>query len=191
MKKISIIISSTALLLLSGLVACKKYKDPDGKDLGLTNKYCNDPLAANFNQGFPGTPDNSVCVYPADTFVGNWMLLDSVFLPDLTTFVAVHNYNLVFAQQSLATDSFRNKLSVSGFCSNGNKLNLTANKYNLALTDSLIDQTLGQQFFCQNTDTVSGSFKVVKDSLTTKMNILLTESNPSGTFIHVGTAIKQ
>ncbi len=176
---------------LLATVACEKYKDPDPADIDLENRvYCNDPIAANYNQGFPGKVDNSTCVYSTDFFEGTWLYIDSVYLPDMT-FLSTNTYTLNFTPQDISIDTFRNRLSVSGFCPSGSSLAVTANRFGLAFTDTLIQYTDGGQFFCQPTDTVSGLFKVTTDSTGTKMNIQLTELEQDGSYIHNGYATKQ
>lgn len=181
------------LLFLSGIVAlgaCEKYKDPAPENIDLEGRvYCNDPVAANYNQGFPGKVDNSTCIYATDLFEGLWSYEDSVFLPDLT-FVRAETYTLNFNAEDIATDTFRNSLVVSGFCP-GRSLTLTANRFGSAFTDTLIQYTEGGQYFCQNTDTVSGMFRVMTDSTGTRMSIQLSTLTPEGEYIHNGHAIKQ
>ncbi|WP_124635018.1 hypothetical protein [Taibaiella sp. KBW10] len=190
MKKIQII-----LLCLSGVIgmifiACKKYVDPTKPDITLTNHYCNDPIAANYNHGFPGIPDNSVCRYPTDFFKGNWQFVDSIFYPDMR-FYRTQTLSLSFTPMDQALDTFRTRLTVLGLCPNNTILKVTANKYALALTDTLLPNVNGGQLFCSVSDTVSGFFKRTNDTLRTSMNINLTELSAADTFYHRGLAIKQ
>lgn len=178
---------STGILAIA---ACEKYKDPDAPNVDLGDRvYCNDPVAANYNQGFPGRVDNATCIYATEAFEGTWLFKDSVFLPDMT-FLREHTYTLNFVPGALELDTLRNTLSVAGFCPSGT-LAITANKFSLAFTDTLIQYTDGGQYFCQETDTVSGLFRVITDSLGTRMNIQLTEMAQDGSYIHNGFATKQ
>lgn len=172
------------------LIACKKYEDPAKPDIILTNHYCNDPIAANYNHGFPGIPDNSVCVYATDFFEGAWIWVDSIYDADMN-FQQRQTRNLSFSPLSLNEDSLRTRLTVAGFCDNNTILKIRANKYASALTDTLVAGTNGGQIFCNTTDTVSGYFKRTNDTLTQSMNIILTENKPSGVFYHKGLAVKQ
>lgn len=190
MSKIQYFILITAILGIAGMAACKKYKDPDPVDLGLTRKYCNDPIAANYNVGFPGVPDNSVCVYPTELFEGSWLFKDSVYLPDMT-FVRAQDYTLTFTARDPAQDSLRNRMFLSGFCSNGNRLELTANRFGLAMTDTLIQYTEGGQLFCNTTDTVSGMYRIIFEETGNRIHIQMNEEVPDGTYLHSGYAIKQ
>lgn len=190
MRKIQYFILITAILGIAGLIACKKYKDPDPVDLGLTRKYCNDPIAANYNDSFPGVPDNSVCVYPTELFEGSWLFKDSVYLPDMT-FVRAQDYTLTFTSRDPTLDTLRNKLFLSGFCNNGNRLELTANRFGLAMTDTLIEYTNGGQLFCNTTDTISGMFRIIFEKTGKRINIQMNEVVPDGTYLHSGYAIKQ
>lgn len=183
------------LLALSGatalwLMACEKYTDPVKPDVELTNHYCNDPIAANFNRGFPGIPDSSVCEYATEYFEGTWEWVDSIFDKDMS-FQQRQVRNLVFTPKDLAEDTFRNHLTVSGFCDNSTLLKVTANKYAMAFTDTLIQGVYGGQISCNSTDTVSGYFKRTTDTLILSMDILLTENKPAGVFYHKGNAVKQ
>ena len=185
----------TVLLGITGaaalwLMACEKYTDPVKPDVELTNHYCNDPIAANYNRGFPGIPDSSVCEYATEYFEGNWQWVDSIFDKDLI-FQQRQVRNLAFTPASVATDTFRRHLTVSGICTNNNTLKITANKYALAMTDTLIQGVYGGQLFCSNTDTVSGYFKRTTDTITASMDIMLTENKLTGVFYHKGRAVKQ
>jgi len=81
-----------ALLLFSAagflLYSCAKYKDSKGyTDPRLTRPYCNDPAAVNYNDSFPGRPDDSTCIYPADEFAGTYIFHDSIY-NDSNLFIA-------------------------------------------------------------------------------------------------------
>ncbi|MNS58590.1 hypothetical protein D3C72_915130 [compost metagenome] len=193
--KTGIIKLQTVLLGIAGasaiwLMACEKYTDPVKPDVELPNHYCNDPIAANYNRGFPGIPDSTVCEYATEYFEGTWEWVDSIFDKDMT-FQQRQVRNLIFTPKNLATDTFRNHLTVSGFCDNSTLLKITANKYAMAMTDTLIPNVYGGQISCNSTDTVSGYFKRTSDTLTASMNILLTENRPAGVFYHKGKAVKQ
>ncbi|HTO14720.1 MAG TPA: hypothetical protein VLZ83_03070 [Edaphocola sp.] len=183
------ILFGVLIVLIASWSACEKYKDPKEKDLGLTREYCNDPSAINYNDSFPGVPNNSVCIFPTDLFEGNWHFQDSVFTPD-GTFLNSETYILTFTAKDPSQDSLKRKLTLTGLCPSVN-INLSANRYGLALTDTLIPYTDGGQFFCQNTDTISGQFKVIRDSLNNNMKINFTIHAPDNQFLHIGKAIKQ
>lgn len=190
MRKVQYYILITALLGIAGLAACDKYKDPPPTDLGLTRKYCNDPIAANYNDSFPGIPDNSVCIYPNELFKGTWLFRDSVYLPDMTFFQA-QDYTLTFLPGNPALDTLKNKVTVSGFCSNGNTLALTTTRFGLAMTDTLVTYTQGGQLFCTPTDTVSGMFRLIFEATGNRIQIQMNEQAPGGSYIHTGYATKQ
>src|SRR5690606_36427140 len=108
--KVLILIVSSVLLM----VACEKYKDPPPtEDDRLTNPYCNDPRAINYNHGFPGKPDNSVCIFPVDLFVGNWIFTDTVYAAD-ETILFTDTVNLQMA--TIQSDDTYSKLEVTGWC---------------------------------------------------------------------------
>ncbi len=69
------------IILGMSIPSCKKYQDPDPIDDPRldTSYFCNDLLAVNYNWGFPGTPDNSLCIYPTSGFEGDYRVEDSVY----------------------------------------------------------------------------------------------------------------
>lgn len=177
--------ASIALLcMLVGVTACEKYTDPKGPDLSeeLTNPYCNDPRAVNYNHGFPGKPDSSVCIYPVDSFVGNWLWDDSVFTTDLT-FVRTeqHQINITATEDTLLSH-----LKLSGWCNRS--FYLTADKYRRALTDTLIEGSIGQ-LGCLDTDTLSGFLNKNTGAAETLL-FQLAVTDATGTLLHYGTATK-
>src|SRR5690606_20742049 len=106
----------TAITVVS-VVACLKPDDlPKAEPPSeLANHYCNDPRAENYNRGFPGIPDSSVCVYPVDVFSGQWTMTDSIFRPD-STFDAVTVQTISF---SSTEDTLLSHLKITGLCANG------------------------------------------------------------------------
>ena len=76
----SIGFSVVVMLCLSSFLACTKWADTQKpSDPRLTQKYCNDPFAVNYNWGFPGLPDNSTCIFPSDLYVGTYLFHDSIY----------------------------------------------------------------------------------------------------------------
>lgn len=191
MNKLTLVSGAIVLLLtVVGFVACEKYKDTAGPDLGLTRKYCNDPMAVNYNDSFPGVPDNNVCTYANELFAGTWILNDSIFTDDMT-FVSAASYPISFQGFSVDEDSTKSKLLLSGLCQ-GDPLKIGANKYGVAVTDTLIEYTDGGQFFCSPNDTVSGIFTFRRDTLSQAyIDVYFKEWSGEEVFIHTGKAIKQ
>lgn len=152
-------------------VSCLKANDPPPAkpNPNLKNHYCNDPRAINYNWGFPGIPDNTVCIYPVDSFLGQWSLTDSVFHADSS-----FDYLLTGTLNFTATeDSSKTHLKVLGFCNNSSPLFATADKYGYAGIDSMNNETAGQ-LLCSASDTVTGSFQFLmntKDTLRIQLNI--------------------
>jgi len=179
-----------SMLALAGILwgACKKYEDPPATngDDRLTNHYCNNPYAINYNWGFPGIPDSTVCIFPNDRLTGSWLFNDTVLLPD-SSIAEIVLRQLVFTSRE---DTSRNHLAVTGFCNNGQALQITADRYGNILTDTLIEYTDGGQFFCSESDTISGqmNFYFQSDSL---LKINLSVLSPDGLQYHTGTGIKQ
>ena len=180
--------SKAKILLLTlscsvAIYACSKYKDPDPAqpDPRLNNPYCNDSRAINYNWGFPGKPDNSVCIYPVDPFLGSWVLTDTIYLVN-GDISGVQTKNLTF---TATEDTILTHLSVSGWCGGTTPFYLTANKYRKAVVDTLLIGSIGQ-YLCNNTDTLSGMMTAKTDTF----RIDLAITNASGTTYHKGTAIK-
>jgi len=177
------------LLCVAGLcllmaASCLKSDDPPPAEPNpdLTNHYCNDPNAVNYNRGFPGIPDNSVCTYPVDSFVGQWLWVDSVFHPD-SSFNFTDTKTLAF---QATEDTLHSHMEITGLCNNpGVPIQITADKYGTALIDS-VDKHYAGQFFCSPADTVSGRFRFPLDRRDTMM-IELTVHGPSAGY-HKGKA---
>lgn len=167
------------------IASCLKTEDPEPANPpdGLTGHYCNDPNAINYNWGFPGIEDSTVCVYPVDSFLGQWTLTDSVFHPD-SSFNYTDTQIILFASTE---DSVRTHLKISGLCNNGNNLLATADKYGHAVIDSMNNQVAGQ-FFCSQADTVTGDFQFWFSGKDT-MDVRLSVSGASAGY-HKGMAIR-
>jgi hypothetical protein len=182
-------IQSFLLLTACGLLyfsACKKYKDPPAAtpDPRLTNHYCNDPRAVNYNRGFPGIPDNTTCIYPVDSFIGTWAILDSVFRVD-QSYDTFENKTLTFAATE---DTSLTHLAIGGWCS-AKILLATANKYQRADLDSM-NATTGGQLLCSVADTISGYFFLKAGSADTLLFQLQVNSG-SGIHLHKGRGVRQ
>jgi hypothetical protein len=173
------------ILLAAGVYSCKKYVDkPAVKDPRLSKPYCNDPNAVNYNWDFPGTPDNSVCFYPTDVFAGVYELHDSAFLAATGWYVASDTVMLTIRRHSTT------KMGVSGFCSNGDSLLMTAGLTFMATVDTLIGDsiTFQGQAFCSLADTINGT--ITKDRINDSfLYINLFVSSDTGVITnHIGTA---
>jgi hypothetical protein len=169
------------VLLIVLMVSCKKYVDkPGATDPRLDRPYCNDPEAVNFNWDFPGKPDNSICVYPADVFVGNYDYYDSVYDAN----------NVLVKEQTFAlaiTASSHFKIQVAGFCPTG-AITFTAGRRLRADADSTVP---GGQILCRDVDTLAGSF--YKEQINAEVPILfnLTVTSDTGLNVHRGRAIRR
>lgn len=177
-----IAITCSALLLLS----CAKWKDKAPyTDPNLTNPYCNDPNAVNYNWGFPGKPDNTTCFYPTDIFSGTYVFVDSVYLlPDII-YVSTQTETLHINKID------QTKLSITGFCSGGNVLNFHADKSYVATIDTTVGDTVTArgQLMCRTVDTVNGS--ITKDRLVDSLlHISFQVISDTGITNHIGNAKK-
>lgn len=174
------------LWVVLAIQSCHKYKDPAAvSDPRLNNPYCNDPNAVNYNWGFPGKPDNTVCFYPTDLFHGVYELRDSVTFKKTGFFISCDTFLITITRQSST------KMSVSGFCGSGNSIIMTAGLLYNATVDTLIGDTtttMKGQALCSLADTVNGTF--TKDRLNDSfIYINLTVSSDTGVISsHIGTA---
>jgi hypothetical protein len=187
---------TSRIAVLAGIVAlvvsCSKYEDPPktGLDDRLTNPYCNDPRAINYNRGFPGKPDNAVCIFPVDSFLGTWLLTDSMFRPNGDT-IGVQQKTLSFVATE---DSVLRHIAMNGWCNNGLAVYLTANKYSFAHVDTLLEGSAGQLNCGSGADTLSGNLRLNADTAIATPGTLMLEftvSGSEGTVIHRGRAVKQ
>ena len=182
-----------ASLLTIGVVvfvSCKKYKDPAPyTDPRLTTHYCNDPNAANYNVGFPGTPDNTVCIYPRDLFVGKWVYRDSVYQTESGRFLFSDSFMLTISP----VGSSLTKIIVKGFCPSGANIYMTSSPIYEASIDSLIGDTTTiyrGQTLCRIKDTISGS--MTKDRVdSTILHVAFQVVSDTGITTHTGFAKKQ
>lgn len=176
-------------VLVTALVyACKKSEPFDTvTQEDLADRYCNDPIAINYNIGFPGTPDNSICIYPTDVFTDTYELEDSVFNADVEL-DTVYNYTVRFLRIS------QTRVFLTGYCPGGDSLELTADRYYKASVDSTLllpDSTLlPGQVFCRQLDTISGSIIKYPDD-SNKIRITFTIASDTGINLHYGTGIKK
>jgi hypothetical protein len=165
------------------VTSCDKWKDPEEKDLGLKNYYCNIPEAMNYNHGFPGTPNDSVCIFPIEPFIGSYLYTDSIFNSnnELIQWVPTNFY---------ISNVSRSQFALHQFCGNANTLQFRADKYYRATSDSLLEANTPTQLMCNNIDTLTNANLEFfpKDST---LSIALTVVTDSGIFYHKGKAKKQ
>lgn len=191
-----VVVSLILLSVMAAMPSCNKYKYKDADpvtDPRLSNPYCNDPAATNYNWGFPGKPDNSVCFYNSSLFVGRYKLLDSVYITPLDSgglgalFLGADSFDI----EITALDNI--KISLAGFCANGNRLTLSARNTYLATVDSTLGDTstlTRGQPLCRLQDTVTGT--IVKDRIDTGLlHITLQIISDTGVTTHTGDARKR
>jgi hypothetical protein len=184
-----------SLLVPAFLFSCKKWSDPAApQDPRLDdNKYCNDPDAVNYNWNFPGVPDNSVCIFPADLFKGTYSFTDSIYNVQ-NVFDSARSQN-TYTLHIIALG--KRTLRITGFCSASDSLKFTAERSTYRATaDTTIflnDTTkVFGQFFCRTQDTLSGSVsKNQNDSSGRTVRVDFRVVSDTGVYFHRGTAIKQ
>ncbi len=174
-------------MLFVGLVfSCKKWEDPKAvDDPRLTTRYCNDPVAVNYNWDFPGKPDNAVCFYPSDLFAGTYVYRDTVYNVAKQLFLSADSLTLNIAKIS------NTQINVAGLCPSG-KLILTAGATFGATVDTTVGDSLTAypgQIMCRILDTVTGTF--TRDRIDSSVvYISLTVRSDTGITTHSGRAIK-
>ena len=182
---------SISFLFITGicvLFSCAKWKDPKPvNDPRLTNPYRNDPTAVNYNWGFPGKPDNTVCFYPSDLFQGSYLFYDSVYLSPSGLFISADSFIIKISKIS------NSKIGVTGFCNSGKQLTLTAGPTYVATMDTTVGDTTTMnpgQLLCRIQDTISGT--ISKDRVDSNLlHINLRVVSDTGTALFVGRARKQ
>lgn len=163
------------------LISCEGYKDPAPfTDPRIVNKYCNIPSAINYNWNFPGVPDDSVCVFPAQIYTGTYFYRDSIYnttglLLDQDSFYVTFNQ----------VDTTR--LQITGLCP-GLILTAKANRYYHFNLDSIAGNG---QFFCAGTDTIMGGGSKTDLWDTTHIHLNYEVHTDTSILVHSGTAIKQ
>jgi hypothetical protein len=129
-------------------------------DPRLTQLYCNDPDAVNFNWNFPGTPDSSVCFYPTDVFAGTYELKDSVYFDSSHLFIQANTFYITIQKHT------KTKMAILGLCLNGGSVLLTARPNFSATLDTMVGDSTSKimgQRICDLADTINGSLS--KDQL--------------------------
>ena len=183
-KKLSIVV-----LVLMVLYACKKSEDFDKATADqFAGRYCNDPEAINYNFEFPGTEDNSTCIYPTDVFTGSYSLKDSIYNGEFEL-DTVLDYTVTFHVKSITS------LKMSGFCINGDSVRLTADRYYKAQVDSTLipldSSMIEGHTFCRGLDTIKGSITRMSINDTDKIRINFIIASDTGINYHIGTGIKK
>jgi hypothetical protein len=175
-------------LMMMAFAACKKAEDKVGvvDDRLYSNTYCNDPAAVNYNWGFPGKPDNSICFYPTAVFKGTYLFADSAFDVNYI-FTGLRNITLNITAKDYS------HLSITGFCNDNTALAFTADKFFRASADTtLFSDTikLNGQLLCRPLDTLTGIITSDRNN-DTSLRINFTVLSDTGVSYHIGTAIKQ
>jgi hypothetical protein len=167
---------------LSSILGCTKWTDTQNAiDPRLTQKYCNDPFAVNYNWGFPGMPDNSTCVFPSDVYVGTYVFHDSIYS---IANVLVDTNQVVLRVYKMKVD----KVAILGFKNLSDSIFVSVLKNGNGSIDSL--HNLPGQVLLSSLDTINGTcFKYITDTLRLKIN-WKTNTN-MGIYFHKGSAIKQ
>jgi hypothetical protein len=188
MRSVAYIILFGAFVL-GAVWSCKKWKDSVAKpDPRLTNPYCNDPNAVNYNWGFPGKPDSTICFYPTDIFRGKYVFQDSIYSAATGLFIYTQRDTLYIFALS------QTKMALHGLCTNGDTLRLTAGigTTYMASVDTLVGDsaTVSRgQIMCRQVDTVSGT--LTRDLTDTSLfHVYLSVVTDTGIANHIGSAIK-
>lgn len=181
MKISKILIACAAVAVLA---QCRKPEEQTRPDAELTRKYCNDPRAINYNDSFPGIPDNAQCRYPDEQFDGVWSLTDSVFRAD-STFFDLEEKEIRFQAIS---DTGRNKIALIDWC--GTPIQMKANRYGRAEVVNTLSYPDSAQVAC-GTDSLMGFVKFRWNTVDT-LDIFMSQKPETGTkYYHKATAIRK
>lgn len=176
-------------VVISGIVfSCNKWEDPAPvDDPRLTNPYCNDPKAVNYNWGYPGKPDNSVCYYPSDLFAGTYDYHDTAYDTETELYLSADSVVLTMTRLS------ESQIKVQGFCKGGGELFVSAYQAYVATVDTTVGDSLTAnpgQFFCRTLDTVVGT--ITRDKVDSSLIFVdFIVHTDTGTTVHKGRAIKR
>lgn len=188
-------IATIFILAFCVLASCKKYEDKVGNpDERLNNShYCNDPEAVNYNWGFPGVPDNTICLYPTHFFGGKYTLVDTIYYSNEFKLARVDTLTIQLDSINRQFLQFRAVGSNNVWCTD-KFLTLTADRFFRANVDSLIlpdSVKLNGQVYCRN-DTISGSITTSQnDPMHLHLDFTVISDTGSGLTFHKGTATKQ
>ena len=176
------------VLVSYGLISCAKYKDPPHQKDPSTSPYCNDPNAVNYNWGFPGIQDSSVCLYLVDLFKGKYVFIDSVTQVSTGYYI----FNQVDTLHIYALSS--TQLAVTGFCSNPFdtvKFQAYVSSAYVATTDTIVGDSLTNQgqVLCRLLDTINGTMTSFFSD-TGVLQISFTVYSDTGATTHFGHAQK-
>jgi hypothetical protein len=174
------------VLVLCGLAACQsKEEDYPATDPRLgTRVYCNIPGAVNYNWGFPGKPDNSVCFYGPDLFRGSFSYRDTILKPDGT--IDSPRSGQAYTLNIYGLDTSRAILL--GLCPGGDTLYLHAPR--TGFRASLDSSTVKGQRLCRTQDTVSGLL-LRELSDTSRLSLSFTVYSDTAVNLHRGTAYRR
>ena len=182
------------LFAILALASCKKYEDKVGTAGDqLNNRYCNDPDAVNYNWGFPGKPDNTLCFYPTDSLIGTYLFRDTIFYSQEMRLARYDSFEVALELINRKRFRFR-ALNTGLFCAI-DTVNFTADKFFKATADSTLimpDSILvpGQALKCRK-DTLSGYITTTsQNDKTIKINFAVVSDTGSKLTYHIGTATK-
>ena len=181
-------------IFLFAVSACEKWKDPNpDPDPRIGERtYCNDPEAVNYNWDFPGVPDSTKCIFPADLFAGTYSFTDSVYNAsnEFDSAGSLKTYTIQLVSTS------KKKLELAGFCPS-NVILFTAERTSyLANADTTLKLDDTTFFFgqplCRIEDTLTGTISKNRNDSTGKtIFIEWMVVSDTGLNYHKGTAIKQ
>ncbi len=180
------ILAPLLLGLVSFFASCEKHEDKPIKDWDGEGFYCNDPEAVNYNWGFPGNINDSLCIYPTDLFVGDWILTDTVF-NDTFAIVEIQERTISFVNKS--DDSMSHLMELQGYCNNNTPIVLQANRFMLASLVDLIEDDLGQ-LGCDGESILTGFIRLKDFQSDTLYLQIMRRSAQDDNFTIKGTAFK-
>lgn len=143
-------------IFILNFISCEKYEDKAKKDIDdtLTNQYCNITDAINYNWGFPGEPNDSLCIFPVEPFIAySWTLIDTVLNEDMDI-LETRNRTIYFEEYT-AIDTMKHMILMKDYCSENSSILLEANRHLLASVFDNMENDIGQ-LDCDGSSVLNG-----------------------------------
>lgn len=175
-------------VFMLGFISCDRYEDKTLQDWDDQDNsyYCNQADAINYNWGFPGLINDSICIFPNEVFEGTWYLTDTIFNDTLGIEQIQERWVTI---DWVADDTISYKLKMMGFCEEDQPLYFDANRFMLANIVDDLEDTNGQ-LYCDLTSSISGNIRKDNIDSDTLYLQMLQQTNTDLLFTIKGRAIK-
>src|SRR5690554_1322158 len=180
------LLSALFLAIAFFFASCEKYEDKANKDWDGDEFYCNDPEAVNYNWGFPGEINDSLCIYPTELFVGDWIMIDTVF-NDTLAIIDIQQRAVSFVNKS--DDSLNHLIELEGYCEDHSTIIFQANRFMLASVLDILVDDLGQ-LNCDGESIITGFIRTQSLQSDTLYLQLMKRTAQDENFMIKGVAFK-